>query len=108
MKKFTLSFLAAAMALSPLPAFAQNGQTSTQKNTNEAVAVMTGKYIHQNTDKFGFGDDRVSATVETQASDLRFGVLAAVRDVATDRATALDRGHHAHNRVLYIAGYRGI
>jgi hypothetical protein len=108
MKTSTLSFLAAIIALSPLPALAQEAQPSSQKNTNEAVAVVTGKSIHQNTDKFDFDEYAVSATAEAQASDLRFRVLApAVRDVATDRATALDRGHHDREKVLYIAGYFG-
>jgi hypothetical protein len=108
MKKTTLSFLAAVIALSPLPAFAQGPQPSIQKNTNGAAAVVTGNSIYQNTDKFGSCGDRVSATTEAQASDPRLGALApAVRDVATDGATALGRDRHAHKKVFCIAGYRG-
>lgn len=39
MKKLTLSFLAVAIALSPLPTFAQQAQPSTQKNTSEGIAL---------------------------------------------------------------------
>lgn len=106
MKKLTLSFLAAAIALPPLPAFAQQAQPSSQKNTNEAAVVVAANSIHQNTNKFDFNEHGVAATTEIQASDLRWGALApAVRDVATDRATALDR--HVHKGELLIAAYNG-
>ncbi len=48
MKKVTLSILTAAIAFSPLTAFAQDAQTSIQSNTNSAAAVGDANLILQN------------------------------------------------------------
>jgi hypothetical protein len=48
MKKATLSILTAAIAFSPLTAFAQDAQTSIQSNTNSAAAVGDANLILQN------------------------------------------------------------
>ena len=47
MKKSTLALLTAAIAFSPLAAFAQDAQTSIQDNTNSAAAIGTANYIDQ-------------------------------------------------------------
>ncbi len=51
MKKSTLGILTAIIAFAPLTAFAQDAQTSIQKNTNSAAAVGTNNFIHQNTNQ---------------------------------------------------------
>ncbi|BAZ45127.1 hypothetical protein NIES4102_21450 [Chondrocystis sp. NIES-4102] len=48
MKKSLLSILTAAIALSPLTAFAQDAQTNIQSNTNSAAAVGSANTLLQN------------------------------------------------------------
>ena len=56
MKKSTLSILTAAIALSPLTAFAQDAQTSIQTNTNSAAAVGDFNTVLQNADQASYQD----------------------------------------------------
>ena len=56
MKKSTLGILTAAIALSPLTAFAQDAQTSIQTNTNSAAAVGESNLILQNADQASYQD----------------------------------------------------
>ncbi|MEM7762080.1 MAG: hypothetical protein AAF298_28780 [Cyanobacteria bacterium P01_A01_bin.40] len=56
MKKSTLALLTAAIAFSPLAAFAQDSSTSIQHNTNSAAAVGTANYIDQNAKQISIQD----------------------------------------------------
>lgn len=56
MKKTALSILTAAIAFSPLTAFAQDGQTSIQNNTNSAATVGDANLVIQNADQANYQD----------------------------------------------------
>jgi hypothetical protein len=74
MKKSTLALLTAVIAFAPLTAFAQDAQTSIQKNTNSAAAVGTGNYIDQDAyqnsyqNQLDLGAYGVPATPDSQLS----------------------------------------